>query len=171
MTALPVDDRVDPTIPLTRHARRALEAKARRLRTRVLPELAALLCERDHDSRIDDDYHRASRELAGLTALLARAEPVEGLPDDPRRVELGEAVTIRLDDGDLERYVIVHPAEATLGGLRVSAASPLGEALLGRLVGEHVDVPAPGGRYHCEIVSIERRPYIDDDGSPTGLTN
>jgi len=163
MTAIPVRDHVDSTVPLTRHARRALEARARHLRDRVIPELAALLGEPGHDTRFDDDYYRATRQLAELSAVLDRAEPVEVLPDDPHRVELGEAVTVRLEDGALERYLVVHPAEATLGGLRVSAASPLGEALLGRSVGEAVDVQAPGGTYRCEIVSTERPPYGPED--------
>jgi transcription elongation factor GreA len=160
MTAIPVHDRdhVDTTVPLTRHARRALEAKVRRLRDRVIPELAALLEEPDHDGRLDEDYYRATRRLAELSELLARAEPVEALPDDPHRVELGEAVTVRLDDGSVERYVIVHPAEITLGDRRVSAAAPLGLALLGRSVGDEVGVDAPGGTYRCTIVATNRQP-------------
>jgi transcription elongation GreA/GreB family factor len=150
-------------IPLTRHARRVLAAKERRLRKQVIPELAGLLRDPDHDSRIDDDYHRATRQLAELRALLRRAEPAELLPDDPDGVDLGEAVTIRLEDGALERYIVVHPAEVTLGGLRASASSPLGAALLGRRVGEEVDVEAPSGIYRCVIVSTERQPYVHDD--------
>jgi transcription elongation GreA/GreB family factor len=165
MTAVPAPDRLDAPVPLTRHARRVLGAKARRLRDRVIPELAALLGEPDHDSRLDEDYYRATRQLAELSALLDRAEPVEVLPDDPRRVDLGEAVTVRLEDGTLERYLIVHPAEATLGPLRVSVASPLGAALVGRSVGEDVEVQAPAGTYRCRIVSTERQPYAADDST------
>jgi len=163
MTAVPARDRLDAPVLLTRHARRVLEAKAHRLRDRVIPELAALLEEPDHDSRLDEDYHRTTRQLADLSALLDRAEPVEVLPDDPRQVELGEAVTVRLEDGTLERYLIVHPAEATLGGLRVSVASPLGAALVGRSIGDDVDVQAPAGTYRCRIVSTERQPSPADD--------
>ena len=163
MTTAPVHDHVGTSVPLTRHARRVLEARARRLRDRVVPELAALIEDPHHDTRLDDDYYRAARQLAELSALLERAEPVEVLPDDPRRVDLGEAVTVRLEDGTLERYLIVHPAEVTLGGLRVSAASPLGAALFGRSVGETVEVDAPGGTYRCEIISTERQPYAADD--------
>jgi len=169
MTAVPVRDHVGTTVPLTRHARRALAARARRLRDRVVPELAALIQDPHHDTRLDDDYHRATRQLAELTALLDRSEPVEVLPDDPRRVDLGEAVTICLEDGALERYLIVHPAEVTLGGLRVSAASPLGGALLGRSIGESVDVCAPDGTYRCVILSSERQPYALDDVGPDEL--
>ncbi|HVW34641.1 MAG TPA: GreA/GreB family elongation factor, partial [Acidimicrobiia bacterium] len=162
MSAVPARH-LDRTIPLTRHARRTLEARARRLRDRVIPELAGLLQEPDHDSRYDEDYYRATRQLEELSELLARAEPVESRPDDPSLVELGDAVTVRFDDGTLERYLIVHPAEVTLGGLRVSAASPLGAALLGRFIGEAVDVEAPGGAYRCEIVGTERQPHAVED--------
>ena len=163
MSAVPIRPHADDSVPLTRHARRALTAKARRLRERIIPELAALLADPDHDSGLDEEYHRATRQLAELTLLLGRARRAEGLPDDPHRVDLGEAVTVRLEDGSLERYVVVHPAEATLGGLRVSAASPLGRALLGRRLGEEVDVHAPGGTYPVVIVSTERQPDVDGD--------
>ena len=171
MTAVPTtaNDRADAPVLLTRHARRVLEAKARRLRDRVIPELAALLAEPDHDSRFDEEYYRVTRQLAELSALLDRAEAVELLPDDPRRVEMGEAVTVRLEDGTLERYLVVHPAEVTLGGLRVSIASPLGAALVGRSVGEAVDVDAPGGSYRCEIVSTDRQPSGGEDEVAEGL--
>lgn len=153
-------------VPLTRHARRALAAKERRLRKQIIPDLAALVRDPDHDGRLDDDYHRATRQLAELRAVLRRAEPVELLPDDPDGVDLGEAVTIRLEDGTLERYVVVHPAEVTLGGLRASAFSPLGAALLGRRVGDEVEVEAPTGTYRCVIVSTERQPYVHDETCP-----
>ena len=149
-------------VPLTRHARRALAAKVRHLREKVVPELAAFRQDPHHDGRIDEDYHRATRQLTELCAALARAHPAEALPDDPRRVEIGEAVTIVLDDGTLERYVIVHPVEAILGGLRVSAVSPLGRALLDRRVGDEVEVVAPAGTYRCVIVSTERQPHVAD---------
>ena len=43
-----------------------------------------------------------------------------------------------------------------LVGERVSSLSPLGQALLGRRIGDEVDVPAPGGHYRCVIKSATR---------------
>ena len=88
--------------------------------------------------------------------MLAGARPVEALPDDPEVVELGEAVTIRLDGAPSERYVIVHPSEAAVGTGRAPSHSPLGRALLGRRVGDEVEVPAPGGAYSCVMESATR---------------
>ncbi len=71
-------------------------------------------------------------------------------------VELGEAVTIRAEGEQPARYVIVHPAEAVGGVGLVSSLSPLGRALLGRRIGDVVDVAAPGGDYRCVIESATR---------------
>jgi transcription elongation GreA/GreB family factor len=165
MNAQPLDNDTNGTVPLTRDARRALAAKVRHLREEVVPELAALRQDPHQDSRIEDEYHRAARQLTDLCSALARAHPAEALPDDPRCVEIGETVTISLEDGSLERYLIVHPVEATLGDLRVSAASPLGRALLGRRVGDEMEVVAPAGTYRCLIVSTERQPHVADPPS------
>ena len=43
------------------------------------------------------------------------------LPDDPAMVELGETVTVQLDGGAPEQFLIVHPVEAPLNDTRISA--------------------------------------------------
>jgi len=106
-------------------------------------------------SRID--RQRAAAELARIESVLARAVPAERLPDDPLVVELGETVTIRLADDVMESYVIVDPSEVLVSGEQwVSSRSPLGRALLGRRVGDEVDVAAPGGVYRCIIDGATR---------------
>lgn len=141
---------------LTREGRRALAARADRLRDVTLPRLLVLRGDSEHDASIDDDHQRATHELSRLRALLVHARAVESTPDDPRVVEVGEAVTVALDDGRLERYLVVDPSEATLGGMRITTRSPLGQAVLGRRIGELVDVRAPGGSYRCRVLSAER---------------
>lgn len=141
---------------LTDDGRRTLAARADHLRDVVLPQLLTLRHDPEYDNTLDDGYQRATHELSRLTVLLVLARPVEATPDDPSVVELGEAVTVVLDDGNLECYLLVDPAEATLGGARISAQSPLGQALLGRRVGDQVEVLAPGGTYRCRVLSTER---------------
>jgi len=142
---------------LTREGRRALAARADRLRDVTLPQLLALRGDPDeHDASVDDDHQRATQELSRLSALLVHARTVESTPDDPRVVEVGEAVTVALADGRVERYLLVDAPEATLGGMRVTAGSPLGQAVLGRQIGDQVEVRAPGGSYRCRVLSAER---------------
>ena len=95
--------------------------------------------------------------MEALDGLIERSSTVDDRPNDPAIVELGETVTIALEDGSFECYRLVDPMEsAVLGGSRVTADSPLGTALLGRRVGDEVEVAAPGGAYRCRVTSAER---------------
>ncbi len=147
-------------MPLTWEGRRILVAELRHLRDDVIPGLVARHQssdpERSGSVYADDEYQRAAERITDVCTLLARARPVELTPDDPQVVELGEEVTLALDDGTVERRLIVHPLEAPMGGARVSSESPLGQALLGRTVGDEVDVPDPTGPYRCRILGAER---------------
>ncbi len=66
-------------------------------------------------------------------------------------------MSIRLDDGTDETYVIVHGVEAVVDDARISVESPLGQALLGRRVGDTVEVAVPMGSYRCTIFGATRR--------------
>ncbi|GIM47420.1 transcription elongation factor GreA [Collibacillus ludicampi] len=71
-------------------------------------------------------------------------------------VSVGSTVSIReLPDGELETYTIVGTAETDPLAGRISNESPLGKSLLGRQVGDHVLVPAPGGEIEFEIVEVK----------------
>ena len=113
----------------------------------------------DPERRADvvEAYQRAAHELVRLRALLESASVLDDLPDDPRRVDLGDHVSIRLDDGTEETYVIVLGVEAVVDDARISVESPLGQALLGRRVGDTVEVAVPAGCYRCTILSAKRR--------------
>lgn len=143
-------------VRLTRQGRRTLRTRARALRDVTIPQLVELRDSSDRDNSVLADYERATTELARIYAVLAAARPVESLPDDPDVVELGETVTISSDGAPPEHYVIVHSSEAAVGAGRTSARSPLGLALLGRHVGDQVEVAAPGGTYRCVIESATR---------------
>jgi hypothetical protein len=71
------------------------------------------------------------------------------------------AATVEFDAGETERFLLVDPVEAPLDQVRISAESPLARALLGRPVGEQVEVKAPGGRYRCRILATRRVPAQD----------
>lgn len=141
---------------LTPAGRQRLAARRAELET-----LARTLLEQLADGNADDitavTYGRASDEIVRLTAALEAARSVEELTPDPRCVVLGDTVTVYFPDGETGRYVIVDPLEAPLDDQRISSGSPLGRALLGRHVGEVVEVGAPGGRYRCRVESAERR--------------
>jgi transcription elongation factor GreA len=101
------------------------------------------------------EYHAAKNEQGLLerkiTILRARLEDaviVEG--GDPEVISVGSRVVI--EDGDRGRLEI---EISGLGGQGTSSpSSPLGAALLGRRVGETVEVAAPKGSWQAKIVEI-----------------
>lgn len=70
-------------------------------------------------------------------------------------VRLGSRVTVLNEDGEEESYMIVGSAEADPRTGRISNQSPVGQALLGRRVGEQIQVVAPGGMRQLAVRSIE----------------
>lgn len=151
-----------------------LTAAGRELLTARLRKLDATIA--DLRIAIDDPEARtesvvaflhAAAERERLAAVVANAAVVEDVVlDDPEVVDVGDSVIIRLEDGTAEWYVLVHAAEATLDDHRSSIDSPLGRALLGRRVGDVVEVFAPAGCYRCMVLSATR-PQSRDAGSRT----
>jgi transcription elongation factor GreA len=142
-----------------------LEAELDRLRTAGRREAAAEL--RDAAGTGADlaeslEYHAAREQKARLEARIAQlearlasvhvAEPDAG--NDV--VDLGERVRLRnLDTGARVTYEIVGTFETDLATGRISAASPVGRAVLGRRRGETALIETPGGQLRLKIVAIE----------------
>lgn len=69
-------------------------------------------------------------------------------------VEVGCKVTIKNGD-KIEKYTIVGKEEANPKLGKISNLSPLGKALLGKRVGESIDLQTPSGKINYEIIKIE----------------
>lgn len=74
---------------------------------------------------------------------------------DHHRVSLGSTVTVINHKGEREHYTIVGSAEADPKAGRISNESPVGLALLGKSVGDEVEVRAPAGTLRWTIVRID----------------
>lgn len=69
-------------------------------------------------------------------------------------VSIGSVVKI-LDDGDEEEYHIVSSVESDNGDiLCITETSPVGKALLGRRIGDEVEVVAPAGTFIIKVLDI-----------------
>jgi transcription elongation factor GreA len=68
-------------------------------------------------------------------------------------VKLGSKVTVNVK-GKKESFMVVGEWEADPTEKKISHESPLGKALLGKKVGEAVEVEAPAGRIQYSIVSV-----------------
>jgi transcription elongation GreA/GreB family factor len=66
-------------------------------------------------------------------------------------------VAVEFANDYTQRLLMVDPIEAPLDDLNISVESPLGQALIGRRVGDQVEVDAPDGRFRCRILSTGRQ--------------
>lgn len=87
-----------------------------------------------------------------LEGIIERAKVIE--PASGSEVSLGSKVLVHID-GDEEEFMIVGEPEADPANAKLSHTSPLGAALIGKKVGDVVEVEAPAGtiRYRVEKVS------------------
>ena len=76
-------------------------------------------------------------------------------PEAADLVQLGSKVTVRHQDGSEEHYTIVGSVEVDPGEGKISNESPVGSALLGKRVGNEVEVTAPAGVLKMTITKIK----------------
>ena len=98
---------------------------------------------------------RLERRVQYLQHILANAEVLVGSNLPPDRVRFNCRVTIsHLANGKVQQFRLVGPVEADAQNGRLSTASPLGRALMGRGPGERVDLETPAGRRSYQILDI-----------------
>jgi transcription elongation factor GreA len=107
-------------------------------------------------------YETAKQDQALLEGRIQRLEELlknavaSVAPTDSSFVSPGVKITVRdVDDASIEdSFVLAEPEERITGARVLSPRSPLGQALLGKKVGERVTYEAPGGTFTYEIVSL-----------------
>jgi transcription elongation GreA/GreB family factor len=72
-----------------------------------------------------------------------------------QRVHTGANVSILREDGRHFQFHLVPPMEANINRGKLSVATPLGKALLGRRPGEEFSYEAPGGSIHVKVLAVE----------------
>jgi transcription elongation factor GreA len=116
---------------------------------------------REHgDLKENAEYHAAREEqgfLEGrINTLQAKLKVAQVVAPTERGavVELGATVTVEVD-GQEEHLKVVGAAEANIREGRLSSASPVGAALMGRRVGDLVEIITPGGRIAYKVLAID----------------
>jgi transcription elongation factor GreA len=90
-----------------------------------------------------------------LQEKLRRARVIKDSEIDTESVSVGSTVTLRdRDKGETRMYTLVGSAEADPTNSRLSNESPVGQAILGKRVGDVVTVPVPVGALNYEIMAI-----------------
>jgi transcription elongation factor GreA len=111
------------------------------------------------------EYHAAKEaqsmnegRILELESLISRAEIIDISKLSGDRVKFG--ATVKLVDEDTEEektYQIVGEPEADVRSGRVSVTSPIARALMGKTIGDTVEVTTPGGGKSYEVVGVQFR--------------
>lgn len=150
-------------IPLTRNGHVALNDELKRLKTVDRPEIIRAIAEaREHgDLSENAEYHSAREKQSFIEGRIKEIEGILSLADviDPGRlsgsIKFGATVEIVDEDTDEEKtYQIVGEAEADIEGGKLNVRSPLARALIGKDVGDSVEVRTPGGVKSYEVLEI-----------------
>ena len=143
-----------------------LESELKRLKFEERPKIVAEIKRARElgDLSENAEYHAAKetqthieRKISDLEFSLSRARPIDtdAIPTD--KVYLYANVLVKdLGDGEEIEYTIVPPGEADVDNDIISVKSPVASAMLGKAVGETVDIKVPAGTIKYEILKISR---------------
>jgi transcription elongation factor GreA len=108
------------------------------------------------------EYHAAKERQGQVEAMigdiedrLSRAMIIDPTTLSGDKVIFGATVHLLDEDSKVIKYQIVGETEADARIGRISYASPLGRALIGRQVGEEVEFSAPSGDKYFEVSKIQ----------------
>jgi transcription elongation factor GreA len=137
----------------------------KRLKTEDRPRVIKAISEaRSHGDLSENAEYHAAREQQGfvegrireIEARLASAEVIDvAAVNAGGKVVFGATVDLEdQDDGSQVSYQIVGEDEADIRAGRISVASPIARALIGKARGDVVDVAAPGRTRVYEIIAV-----------------
>ncbi|KFZ39920.1 MULTISPECIES: transcription elongation factor GreA [Thermoactinomyces] len=109
----------------------------------------------EYDAAKEEQAFVESRIIT-LENMIRNAKIIDAANQDKNVVNVGSKVTIEEQpDGDRETYTIVGSAESDPASFKISNESPIGKELIGKKVGEIVNVSTPSGTIQFKIIEIE----------------
>jgi transcription elongation factor GreA len=150
--------------PMTAEGLARLEEELKQLKSEERPAIIRAIAEaRAHGDLSENAEYHAARErqsfiegrIAELESVIPSVEVIDSKRFTGDQVRFGAYVTIVDEESDDEKnYRIVGQYEADMKNGSISVSSPLAKALMGRKVGDSVEVPAPGGSRSVEITAV-----------------
>ncbi|MBI1863938.1 transcription elongation factor GreA [Candidatus Woesebacteria bacterium] len=149
-------------VELTKEGFEALEKELRELVDIKRPKLVDRLsfASSQGDLSENSDYTNAKEELEFLDGRISEIEDViknaviVKSNGHKNKVDVGTKVTVKVN-GSKFAYNIVGEWEADPMEKKISHTSPLGQSLVGKTIGDKVEVEAPAGKIQYEILAIE----------------
>jgi transcription elongation factor GreA len=151
-------------VPMLAEGHRKLNEQVRHLKMIERPEVVqAIEDARAHgDLSENAEYHAAKERqghieatIADIEDQLSRAMVIDPSTLSGDKIVFGATVTLTDEDDKKVRYQLVGQVEADAKDGKISYNSPLGRALIGRHVGEEVEVSTPSGDRYYQIKKIE----------------
>ena len=150
-------------VPMLQEGFAKLTDELKRLKNERPQIVEAIEAARAHgDLSENAEYHAAKEHqghveaaIADIEDRLSRAMVIDPTTLSGDKVVFGATVTLIDEDKRKLKYQLVGQTEADAKDGRISYNSPLGRALIGRHVGEDVEVSAPAGDRYYEIKKIE----------------
>ena len=154
-------------VPLTIKGFAALEDELRQRQQVDRPRIIQAIAEARSQGDLSEnaEYHAAKEtqslnegRILELESLISRAEVIDVAKLSGEKIKFGAIVKLVDEDTEEEKiYQIVGEPEADVRSGRVSVTSPIARALMGKTIGDQVEVTTPGGGKSYEVVGVAFR--------------
>ncbi len=151
--------------PMTQQGKQRLLDDLRRLRSVERPKIVREIEEaREHgDISENAEFHAAKEkqslvvaQISDIEDTLARAEVIDISKLSGDKIVFGATVTLAdVDSGDEVMYQIVGDHEAEPKNGKISVSSPIARSIIGKNVGDEVQVQIPTGTRNFEILDVD----------------
>ncbi len=153
--------------PISREGYDKLREEIRVLDEIEMPAIAERIkaAREEGDLKENAEYHEARQaqglmqaKINQLKSKLGSCYIAERSEGPKSAVEFGARVKVRdLSDDSEEMYELVGPGEEDYEGdvMKILTTSPIGTAMLGKKVGDKIEVAIPRGKLRMEILTIE----------------
>jgi len=161
------------TVYMTEEGIQDLKDELHRLKTKERARIADEIAEARAKGDISEnaEYDAAKEEQGKLEAriskledTIARARVVDESTVDTSKAYILSNVTVEnLNTGAEQTYTLVSEQEADVSENKISVQSPIGKGLLGKAVGDEVEISVPAGKVKLRISDISRGPMAGEE--------
>jgi transcription elongation factor GreA len=155
-------------VPFTAAGLETIKTELMKLKTEERPAvIKAIAAAREHGDLSENAEYHAARErqsfiegrVAELEDVVSRAEVINTAQLTGETITFGTIVTVADEDTDEEsEFSIVGPYEADLSKGLISTSSPIAKALIGKRIGDSVEVRTPRGTKMFEVIDVKILP-------------
>ena len=152
-------------VPMTLQGYEALQSELKLLKGTERPAIIQAIAEaREHGDLSENAEYHAARErqsfvegrIAELEDKTSRAEIIDPAKLSGDQIMFGATVVVADCDTDEEKkYQIVGESESDIANGKLAITSPMARALIGKSVGDTIEVHTPGGTKDYEVVTVE----------------